>query len=67
MNEAEVMELTKDLDDDTICKYCKYEDGCPRGASCNGGEPDFPFCADNGISTYFDYESYLEDQESEVE
>lgn len=67
MKDSELEKLIETLDSDTICDYCKYEDGCPRGVACYGGDPSYPYCTDNDINTYFDHESYLEDHEEEVE
>lgn len=33
---------------DSICKYCNYDDveGPCKGVACYGGEPIYPYCAD---------------------
>lgn len=55
------------LDDETRCEYCTYKTDCPKGVRCYGGEPFFPFCAENEPELWFDEEAYLKDlEESEV-
>jgi hypothetical protein len=52
--------------EEDYCNYCAYEDGCPRGVSCHGGEPFFPKCADVGdITEILNTDAILEDIEIE--
>ena len=55
------------IDDETRCKYCRYNSDCPKGVRCYGGEPFFPYCAEHEPETWFDEESYLEDLEESEE
>ena len=55
------------IDDETKCKYCRYNLDCPKCVRCYGGEPFFPYCVENEPETWFDEESYLEDLEESEE
>ena len=66
MDKKEIEKIVNGLvETDSLCNYCKYEDGCPGGVTCYGCGPSYPPCADYGEYEYFDIDRYLEDQESE--
>lgn len=51
----------EELDQETLCKYCKYSGEC-SGPGVTGGPngPIYPGCMDNA-EDFFDKEAYLED------
>ena len=56
------------LDEETQCKYCRYNDSCSGNGVTSGaeGEPIFPACSELELEDWFDEESYLSDlKESE--
>jgi hypothetical protein len=61
----------KDIDkwlfrgEETACKYCCYRDDCHRGAVCYGGEPIFPYCAENDDTDNIEYDDVLYDLEKD--
>lgn len=46
------------------CRYCMYENDCPKAWVCYGGEPIEPYCVAHDIKKYIDIESILEDIEN---
>ena len=51
-----------DLDQETLCKYCRISSDCP-GSGVKGGPngPIFPYCVDYDSKEWFDEEEYLKD------
>ncbi|MBS6954279.1 MAG: hypothetical protein KH230_13760 [Enterocloster asparagiformis] len=54
-----------DHDGEDYCKYCQYDDECPHGMACYGGDPVEPPCCSNDIKELLDIDTILEDLESE--
>lgn len=48
-------------DGDDRCKYCIYQDGCPKGVTGTPTGPSYPPCADNDPEAYIDYDLLLAD------
>lgn len=57
--------IVKD-DSDKLCKFCKFEDDCPKCVVCYGGEPSFPPCSDGDLDFFINFES-VEEYEEDVE
>lgn len=47
------------------CKYCCYDDECPHGVRCYGGNPIEPPCCSREPEEYLNIEAILEDLEEE--
>lgn len=60
--EIPIKKAFNDLEGETCCQYCRYQDEC-HGITSNGrGEPMYPACADAlEPSDYMDYEKFKED------
>lgn len=54
-------------DGEEQCHYCIYDDECPHGIRCYGGEPIEPPCAGRDLEDLLDIESILKDLEDESE
>lgn len=52
-------------DEEERCKYCCYDDECPHGVRCYGGNPIEPPCCSREPEEYLDIEAILEDLEEE--
>lgn len=46
------------------CNYCIYDDECPRGMVCYGGEPIEPHCVGREWEYFLDLEAIEEDIEN---
>lgn len=54
-------------DGEDLCNYCIYDDECPHGIRCYGGNPIDPPCCGREPEEYLDIESILKDLEDESE
>lgn len=54
-------------DGEDYCEYCTYNDDCPHGMTCYGGEPIEPPCYNNDIKELLDIEAILGHLEEESE
>ena len=52
-------------DEEERCKYCCYDDECPHGIRCYGGNPVEPPCCSREPEEYLDVEAILRDLEEE--
>lgn len=52
-------------DGEDLCKYCHYDDECPHGIRCYGGNPVEPPCCSHDPEEYLDVEAILRDMEAE--
>lgn len=52
-------------DGEDLCHYCIYDDECPHGIRCYGGNPIEPPCCDREQEEYLDIEAILKDLEDE--
>lgn len=43
------------------CKYCVYENLCPKGMVCYGGEPIEPYCAGHDPEDFLDFDAIEKD------
>lgn len=54
-------------DGEDYCKYCIYDDGCPHGMACYGGEPVEHPCCNKDIRSILDIKAIIEYLEDESE
>lgn len=59
----QIEELMDELEGEEMCKYCLYNDDCPRGVVGGPNGPIYPPCSDGLKVDDFDYEAYLADKE----
>lgn len=60
-------EWLRSHDSSDYCPYCIYNDECPHGMACYGGNPVEPPCAGRDVAELLDMEALLEDiQNGEV-
>lgn len=58
----------KMFDEEVACSYCSYDNDCPHGMKCYGGNPIEPPCASrDNFEDFIDYESYCNDYEIELD
>lgn len=50
--------------DNERCRYCIFNDDCPKGMVCYGGEPIEPPCCSLDYDEYLDLDWIAEDIES---
>lgn len=65
MNADDIIERIKE--EEMMCEYCGYNNECPHGMACYGGEPIEPPCTSVDCKNIIDYEPYAHDNEIEIE
>lgn len=45
---------------ENCCNFCQYMDTCSKGARCYGGQPLYPYCAENDDTNNIDYNEVLD-------
>lgn len=62
MNESKLLEQWFDTHECLdCCPYCIYGDDCLKAASCYGGEPHYPACADTDVSELINIDDLIKD------
>ena len=54
-------------DEEVACQYCLYDDECPHGMVCYGGEPIEPVSASGREESFIDYEGYADENNIEID
>lgn len=68
MSDSEKFEKwLREHDSEDYCKYCIYDDDCPHGMTCYGGDPIEPPCAGNDIRNLLDIDAIIKQLEDKNE
>jgi hypothetical protein len=51
--------IDENAGNEEVCKYCMYDEDCPKGVVGGPNGPRYPYCVDGDIESYLDFDGLL--------